>query len=156
MSSGISDAISNAASSPTGRLSQTKYYLSSVPSKITVIRRHHPLQGRELEVLSGGKVSIVVRLADGSSMKLPREWTDADGATECQELGGDSRFCLAGLRELLQLVEALKRRATENAQPTSGADTVSEKPDSAAPELRNGIIPADPTPVFDRERHSEA
>ena len=129
-----------------GRLSQTKYYLSSVPSKIAVIRRHHPLQGRELEVVSGGKASIVVRLADGSSMKLPREWTDADGATECQELGGDSRFCLAGLRELLQLVEALNRRATENAQPTSGADTVSEKPDSAGTRTAKRDYPCESDP----------
>jgi len=75
-----------------------------------VIRRHHPLQGQSLEVLSAGKTHVVVRLADGSSMKFPRRWTDADGATQGEELGGDSKFCLTGLRELLRLVEALGRR----------------------------------------------
>jgi len=94
----------------TGRVSQTKYYLSNFPSKITVIRRHHPLHGRELEVLSAGKVCIVVRLGDGSTAKIPRRWTDADGTTQCVELGGDSKFSLSGLRELLKLVEALTGR----------------------------------------------
>ena len=100
--------------SPRGRVSQTKYFLSNVPAKITVIRRHHPLQGRELEVLSAGKADLVVRLADGSSMKLPRRWTDADGMRQGEALGGDSKFCLAGLRALLRLVEALQRRATSS------------------------------------------
>ena len=61
----------NVASSPMGRVSQTKYFLSNLPSKITIIRRHHPLHGRELEVLSAGKVCIVVRLGDGSAAKIP-------------------------------------------------------------------------------------
>jgi hypothetical protein len=44
-------------------------------------------------------------------MKLPRRWTDADGASQCEELVGDSTFCPIGLRELLKLVAALGRRA---------------------------------------------
>jgi len=106
----ICAATSNAGSWPMGRLSQTKYFLSNFPSTVTVIRRHHPLQGQPLEGLSAGKAHVVVRLADGSSMKFPRRWTDADGATRGEEPGGDSRFCLTGLRELLRLVDALGRR----------------------------------------------
>ena len=87
-----------------GRLSQTKYPLSSVPSEVTVIRCHHPLCGQPLEVLSAGKACVVVRLTDGSSMKLPRHWTDADGAKQCEECGGNSKFSLSGLRALLKLV----------------------------------------------------
>jgi hypothetical protein len=87
-----------------------KYFLSNIPSKITVIRRHYPLRGQELEVLSAGKVCIVVHLGDGSVAKIPRRWTDADGTTQCVELGGDSKFSLLGLRELLKLVDALGGR----------------------------------------------
>ena len=101
---------SNAAYWPMGRVSQNKYFLSNLPFKITIIRRHHPLHGRELEVLSAGKVCIVVHLGDGSAAKIPRRWTDADGTTQCVELEGDSKFSLIGLRELLKLVEALGGR----------------------------------------------
>jgi hypothetical protein len=71
--------MSKRASWPAGRLSPTKYYLSDIDAKVTIIRRHHPLQGLELEVLSAGRATVVVRLAGGSAMKLPRRWTDADG-----------------------------------------------------------------------------
>ena len=103
-----------------GRLSQTKYYLSDCPSTITVIRRHHPLAGQRLEVLSAGKACVVARLADGSSLKLPRRWTDADGAA-CTELAGQAQIGVAGLRELLTLVTAL-RRGIEAAQVSEKID----------------------------------
>jgi hypothetical protein len=90
-----------------GRLPQTKYHLSDFPSKIAVIRRHHPLEGQALELLSVGKASVVVRQGDGSSMKIPRGWTDADGGP-CTALTGHSQLCLGGLRELLNLVKALR------------------------------------------------
>jgi len=109
MSRGNSRSTSSAGASSTGRLSPTKYYLSDLSSEITVIRRHHPLEGGRLEVLSATKACVVVRLADGSSLKLPRRWTDADGAA-CTELTGQAQISLAGLRELLRLFEALRRR----------------------------------------------
>ena len=96
--------------SSTGRLSQTKYYLSYPPATITIIRRHHPLEGRHLDVLSAGRATVVVSLTDGSSLKLPRRWTDADGIA-CTDLSGDSPFTLHGLRELLRLFIALRERA---------------------------------------------
>jgi hypothetical protein len=92
-----------------GRLSQTKYYLSDFPFKITIIRRHHPLEGQQLELLSTGKNSVVVRLCDGSSLKILRRWTDRD-AGPWPELAGDSQLCLGGLRELLVLFQALRHR----------------------------------------------
>ncbi len=99
---------SNAVALNVGRLPQTKYYLSDFPSKITVTRRHHPLKGQAPELLSVGKAWVVVRLGDGSSLKLPRGWTDADGGA-CTTLTGHSQlFCLVGLRELLNLVRALR------------------------------------------------
>ena len=92
-----------------GRLSQTKYYLSDFSSKTTIIRRHHPLNGQELEMLSVGKTMVVVRLRDGSSMKILRRWTDVDGVA-CTELAGNSVLSLRGLRELLSLFMALRER----------------------------------------------
>ena len=86
-----------------GRLSQTKYYRSDPAPTVSVIRRHHPLHGRPLELLlSGGNETVTVRLPDGSSMKLPRRWTDID-ALSCPELAGDSQISLEGLRELLSV-----------------------------------------------------
>ena len=94
-----------------GRLSQTKYCLSDPTSTTTVVRRHHPLCGQKLELLfCGGKRTVTVRLHDGSSMKLPRRWTDLD-APPCQELGGDSRVCLKGLCELLSVFASVSARA---------------------------------------------
>ena len=44
-----------------GSLSQTKYYLSNLPNKTTIVRRHHPLQAQSLDLLSPGKAKIVVK-----------------------------------------------------------------------------------------------
>lgn len=100
---------------PLGRLSQTKYILHNIESKIRVIRRHHPLVGQDLGVLSVSKTVVVVRLPNGSSLKVPRQWTDADGAPVCQELQGESKLCIQGLGELLRLLEALRKRTTRAA-----------------------------------------
>jgi hypothetical protein len=59
--------------------------------------------------LSIGKTTVVVRLGDGSSMKILRRWTDVDGVA-CAELAGDSVFTLHGLHELLGLFLALRKR----------------------------------------------
>ena len=75
-----------------------------------MIRRHHPLVSQDLEVLSATKTAVVVRLLNGSSMKIPRQWTDADGAQVCPDLQGESKLSIQGLREFLQLLEALRKR----------------------------------------------
>ncbi len=84
-------------------------YLSTIPAKITIIRRHHPLEGQQLDVRSAGGSTVVVRLTDGSSLKIPRHWTDADGL-ERTEFSGDSPFTVYGLRELLRLFMSLRKR----------------------------------------------
>jgi hypothetical protein len=106
--------ISNAVASNTGGLSQTKYYLSNFSSTTTITRRHHPLNGQKLALLSVGKTTVVVRLGDGSSMKILRRWTDVDGVAGT-ELGGDSVFSLRGLHELLALFMALRARTGRQA-----------------------------------------
>ena len=100
-----------------GSLSQTKYYLSDFSPTTTITRRHHPLHGQTLELLSVGKTTVVVRLGDVSSMKILRHWTNVDGVA-CTELAGDSLLSLRGLRELLGLCTALRERTGRQAAST--------------------------------------
>jgi hypothetical protein len=76
---------------------------------VTVIRRHHPLAGQSVEVLKGGQ-HLIVRLRDGSTMRLPRSWTDADGVPVSRPAPPSNVFTIAALRELIALLEALRRR----------------------------------------------
>ena len=73
-------------------------------------RRHHPLFGRELEVIHANKVRLIIRLANGSTMKMPRAWTNAGGATGVVEPLRCSVLTIEGVRELIDLVSALQRR----------------------------------------------
>ena len=76
---------------------------------MTVTRRHHPLHGQRLEAVFAGAATVVVRLADGTTMRLPRTWTDADGAPSHEPT--ESVFSVEALRGLLRLVDAIGRRA---------------------------------------------
>ena len=89
---------------PQMRPEQTKYYLSNLPSETTV-RRHHSLNGQKLALL------FVVRLPDGSSLKILRRWTDIDGP-DCVDLSGKA-LSVQGLKELLSLFMALRERTGE-------------------------------------------
>src|SRR5213594_3600390 len=95
---------------PAGRSSHTKYYLQNLPERVEVTRPHHPLFGRELEVIHANKVMLTIRLANGSTMKMPRAWTNAGGATGVVEPLRCSVFTIEGVRELIDLVSALRRR----------------------------------------------
>ena len=76
-----------------------------------VTRRHHPLRGRELDVLiQQGKTLLVVRLPDGSAMRIPRAWTDADGGGVSEDRLVMSVYTPESLRELITLVDALRAR----------------------------------------------
>ena len=93
-------------------LSQTEYIRKDSPTHIRVTRRHHPLHGQELEVLTHGKRHVVVRSPDGLSMKLPRSWTDIDGVGFGGDSSGDAIFTVGSLRELGVLLEALAQRGS--------------------------------------------
>ena len=84
------------------------YYRHPTPKRVTLTRRHHPLRGQEMEVVLGGPRIIVVRLRDGTSMRVPRAWTDADGA---QVEGPENIFTVESLHELAALLDALARHA---------------------------------------------
>jgi hypothetical protein len=77
---------------------------------VKVTRRHHPLYNQELEVLNADKQTLVLRLADGSPMKMPRAWTNADGGARVEEPSISSVFTIEALRELIALVGAFQNR----------------------------------------------
>jgi hypothetical protein len=58
--------------------------------------------------VSRGRTQIVVRLCDGTSMRLPRGWTDLDG--DPQQHTADRIFTADALRALVHLVDALRGR----------------------------------------------
>jgi hypothetical protein len=95
---------------PTGKLSHTKYILYNSPSRVKVTRRHHPLYNQELEVLNADKQTLVLRLDDGSPMKMPRAWTSADGGAPAEEPSISSVFTIEALRELWNLLGTLRNR----------------------------------------------
>lgn len=54
----------------------------------------------------------MIRLPDGSTMKVPRVWTDVDGdSTGQDESFVPTHLTVASLRELVELVEVLQRRS---------------------------------------------
>jgi hypothetical protein len=91
-----------------GKPSQTQYYRRPPRIEVKVTRRHHPLEGQVLDVTTEGPTQIVVRLSDGTTMRLPRSWTDADGPPPLRP--NEGVFTIDALRELLERIEALRRR----------------------------------------------
>ncbi len=77
-----------------------------------VVRRHHPLDGRQLEVVSGGKTMLVVRHPDTLTMRILRAWTDADGVTCPPKSEPDTQLTVDALRDLTRLVDALCGRVS--------------------------------------------
>ena len=60
-------------------------------------------------MLKGGQ-HLIVRLRDGSTLRLARSWTDADGVPVSQPPQPSTVFTVGALRELIGLLDALKRR----------------------------------------------
>ncbi len=111
-----------AASGMRGRSSHNRYYhcTTPTPSRVTLTRRHHPLQGHTFEVLQTGSRQLVVRGLDGVAMKVPRTWTDADGVC-ADNPDSEAVFSVEAIRTLLEMVEALRRRGVVDARVGSGA-----------------------------------
>lgn len=57
-----------------------------------------------------GQANLIVQLRDGSGMMIPRTWTSADGEHGSKQAVVDKTIALAGLRDLLALVDTLKRQ----------------------------------------------
>jgi hypothetical protein len=78
---------------------------------VTITRSHHPLAGKTLAALQIGRRVVVVRLADGSTMRVLREWTTAGGVAPAIVAGQDALFSIDDLRRLVVLVDALRQRS---------------------------------------------
>ena len=63
-----------------------------------------------------GKNYLAIRLRDGSSMKIPREWTDVDGKANESGPAVCSILTSEAIRELIELTDAIRRRWSGNAQ----------------------------------------
>ena len=125
------------AGSPAGSPSQTtQHHPLQTPARVTVTRRHHPLRGRSLEIFREGRNDLTVWLADGSRIRMPRRWTDADGAHDESSVRL-TVFTVDALRALLVLVDALKRRPVV-ASLSSGRECAYES--SGKPEWRTSCI----------------
>ena len=74
-------------------------------------RRYHPLEGRQLDVIGHLKQHVIVRLPDRTRFKIPRTWTDVDGSRPPYDATQETIFTLESLRELITLIDALKRRS---------------------------------------------
>jgi hypothetical protein len=85
---------------------QSEYSRRDAPTTVRLTRRHHPLEGQVFEVVMRGRTQIVVRLGDGTVMRLPRAWTDADGAPP--EPARECVFTVEALRALLARVAHLR------------------------------------------------
>ena len=105
-----------------GSSSHNQYHhcVTPTPSRVTITRRHHPLQGHTFEVLQTGPRHLVVSALDGVAMRLPRAWTDADGVP-AESGGTEAVFSVEAIRALLEIVEALRRRRAVDASVGGGA-----------------------------------
>ena len=109
-----------------GSRSQTEYVTRSSPPRVTVTRRHHPFEGKTFELVMSGPKMIVIRLEDKSAMRIPRTWTDADGAGVGMYAPAHV-FTADALRELGALVASMARRSSpEHAMASSRADRATD------------------------------
>ena len=74
---------------------------------MTIIKRHHPLVNQQFDVLIDGNERIVIRLNDGKSMRIPREWTSADGMVCTEQPEHDRIFSVDSLRDLIRVLDGL-------------------------------------------------
>ena len=94
-----------------GRSQTEQYPLSApAPDRVLVTRRHHPLEGQELDVVRGGRSELTVRNPDSATMRIPRAWTDADGVMPPTKEEPSTQLTIDALRALMRLVDALGDR----------------------------------------------
>jgi hypothetical protein len=75
---------------------------------------HHPLKGTQVKVLfevtEGLRDALVVELADGTTLRILREWTDADGAQANVDARRPTLSTVESLQQLMELVDAFRVR----------------------------------------------
>jgi Family of unknown function (DUF5372) len=82
-----------------------------LPERVRVVRRHHPLEGRSLELIGGkrcrGGLGLIVVLPDGGRRVIPAEWTDVQSALE--PAGSGALGSLDDLLAARRIVDGLLR-----------------------------------------------
>jgi hypothetical protein len=61
-------------------------------------------------LVEGRGEELTVELPDRSTMRMPRKWTDADGAAGSSPQELPAVFTVEALRDLVELVAALRQR----------------------------------------------
>ena len=98
-----------AAIFPRGRPDHNQYNSCSTVAEVRITRKHHPLEGQRIEVLMAGPDKVIARVGDGTTMRMPRGWTDIDGASSSR--GVERVFSVDAILTLIELVDVLGRRA---------------------------------------------
>jgi hypothetical protein len=81
---GIPETLSTTHGLSCRRKTRHTTHLEGFPSKVTILRDHHPLQGQVLEVFSWthrhGALHLTLVLPDGSRSLIPAAWTDLNSS----------------------------------------------------------------------------
>ncbi len=75
---------------------------------VTIIHPHHPLYQQQVEVLRirrGVDPDLIVRLPDGLHGAVAMSWTDYAGVAEAPSTDSPPLLALAGLRDLVALID---------------------------------------------------
>jgi len=120
-----------------GSRSQTEYVARSSPPRVTVTRRHHPFEGKAFELVMGGAKMFVIRVDDKSTMRIPRTWTDADGARAGMDAPAHV-FTADALRELGALVSSMRDGRRQNTRWFRHAPIAPQTPRATATAERDG------------------
>jgi len=127
-------------------------HLEGFPSKVTILRDHHPLQGQPLELFSwshrNGSLHLTLVLPDGSRSLIPASWTDLDmnpakaGQTLPSDDGQPTSATIGSLSHLLharKVVDSLLRKIDSSEQlPTIPSKEERKRATPTRPLARSG------------------
>jgi hypothetical protein len=97
-------------------------HIEGLPSKVTIVREHHPLRGQTLEVYDrmhrNGILLLILVLPDGTRSLIPAAWTDLEPSLS----GQCSSVTIGSIPDLLharKVVDSLLRKLDSSEQITS-------------------------------------
>ena len=124
-------------------------HLEGLPSKVIILREHHPLRGQPLELFSWshrkGSLHLTLVLPDGSRSLIPAAWTDLD-TNNLQTPPSDDRpsksvtiGLLSNLLHARKVVDSLLRKLDASEQvPTIPSKEERKRATPTAPLARSG------------------
>jgi hypothetical protein len=115
-------------------------HLQDLPRQVRVIRPHHALEGKVLEVFAKlrhkGKPHFLLVLPDGSRSYIPVAWTDFVATPESPAFGSWTVASASDLLRLRQRVDCLLRRI----EPGPTADQTSPTQESQNATTATGAV----------------